>query len=396
MTEQVDKSRAIGANLGKAQFNNEVSTSKQRNSAFELCRILSMLMIVGCHFATHGGFSFERGAITIPRLWWNFIEMGGNFGVDVFVMISGYFMINNTDLAINNKRVFKIWGQVFFYSIAIFLFGFAIGITNISVIQIIKTIFPIITGAWWFFTTYFVLFLLHPYLNKLLLSLNKRQYQGLLLLMFIIWCIIPTFTTFSLYSNELIVFILFYSIAGYIRLFGINTKLNSKHFFLLWLLASLVTFASSVVLMLLGKRIAIFEDYTLLFYSRRSLPTLFRAVFFFMIFERMKMKNNKIINTISSAAFGVYLIHDSNIIRPWLWGTLFVNSRYQDSVMLIPYSLIVVAIVYIVCSIIDLIRINTVETLYSKFINRYGDYMIVPFKKVIYFIRTILFGKENE
>lgn len=65
-------------------------TQSERNSSIELLRIIVMLMIVGCHFATHGGFSFDKQAITIPRLWWNVIEMGGNFGADVFVLISGY------------------------------------------------------------------------------------------------------------------------------------------------------------------------------------------------------------------------------------------------------------------------------------------------------------------
>ena len=110
----------------------------------------------------------------------------------------------------NTRRVLKIWGQALFYSITVFLFGLSIGITNSSIKQILKTIFPITTGAWWFLTTYFVLFLLHPYLNRLLHSLNKRQYQELLLLIGIMWCIIPSFTSLSLCSNELIEFVLFY------------------------------------------------------------------------------------------------------------------------------------------------------------------------------------------
>lgn len=73
----------------------EIYTKQQRNTALELCRILVMLMIVACHFATHGGFSYRNG-LTIPRIWWDFLEMGGNFGVDVFVLISGYFLIKDT------------------------------------------------------------------------------------------------------------------------------------------------------------------------------------------------------------------------------------------------------------------------------------------------------------
>lgn len=65
---------------------------KIRNSSIELLRILAMIMIVSCHFATHGGFSFDVKIVSIPRLWWSFIEMGGNLGVDIFVLISGYML----------------------------------------------------------------------------------------------------------------------------------------------------------------------------------------------------------------------------------------------------------------------------------------------------------------
>lgn len=69
--------------------------TKERQSNIELMPIVVMMMIVGCHFATHGGFSFDYESITIPRLWWHVLELGGDFGTDVFVMISGYFLISD-------------------------------------------------------------------------------------------------------------------------------------------------------------------------------------------------------------------------------------------------------------------------------------------------------------
>lgn len=92
------------------------NTDKKRNSSIELLRIIIMIMIIGHHFATHGGFSFDN-SITIPRLWWNLIEMGGNFGVDVFIIISGYYLIKNDSFKINWNKALKLWGQIFFYSI---------------------------------------------------------------------------------------------------------------------------------------------------------------------------------------------------------------------------------------------------------------------------------------
>ena len=68
---------------------------KERNSNFELLRIIAMLMIVFHHFSVHGGFNYELTDISFNRLWLYFISMGGKIGVDIFVLISGYFLITN-------------------------------------------------------------------------------------------------------------------------------------------------------------------------------------------------------------------------------------------------------------------------------------------------------------
>lgn len=351
--------------------NESVMTQRgKRNSAIELCRILSMLMIVGCHFATHGGFDFSASEITVPRLWWHVIEMGGNHGVDVFVLITGYFLIGNTALKINPRKALRLWGQIFFYSVVLFVFGVAIGIEQFSLLQLANALIPVSAGLWWFATTYFVLFLLHPFINRLLRALDKREYQRLLALLLVMWCVIPTFTTYTLKSNQLWEFVVLYCIGGYIRLYGRDVRLKSGQFALLWLCAAAVVYGSSVVFMLLGRKIAVFGEHPTFFYDRMSLPTLIQAVFFFMTFERLTMPNSKLINLIASATFGVYLIHDSNITRPWLWKTVFVNARYQNSNYLIPYSVMAVLIVYTVCTLIDLARSRTVEVVYMKAVDR--------------------------
>ena len=367
---------------------------QQRNSSIELCRILSMLMIVGCHFATHGGFNFDKSTITIPRMWWYVIEMGGNFGVDVFIIITGYFLVNHTEIKIDVKKAFMLWGQVFFYSLVFYVLSLIVGINQFSTKELIKSIFPVTSGAWWFVTNYFVLFLIHPFINKLLFCLDKKQYQRLLLLLGFIWCIIPKFTSLSFASNELWQFVVIYAIGGYIKLYGNKTKLNSHHFFCLWIVTTVITFLSSIAFVLLGKKFTFFAEHALLFYGRVSLPTLLRAVFFFMIFEKKPSFNSKIVNIISSATFGVYLIHDNCIVRPALWKSIFVNAQYQESIMLIPYSIVVALLVYVVCSLIDIIRSKTIEILYIRLINNHINRIKAPLRCAIERIEKLLFGND--
>ena len=96
---------------------------KSRQSNFELLRIVAMLMIVLNHFAHHGGFEFDSTHITIPQLWWNALNTGGNLGVDLFVLISGYFLIKDSNVSLkdNMQKLLKFWGQVFFFSIILYI-----------------------------------------------------------------------------------------------------------------------------------------------------------------------------------------------------------------------------------------------------------------------------------
>ena len=58
----------------------------------------------------------------------------------------------------------------------------------------------------------------------------------------------------------------------------------------------------------------------------------------------------------ASATFGVYLIHDNNLVRPFLWRVVFKNASFQNSPYLIPYSIGVVILVYVACTAIEILR----------------------------------------
>ena len=100
------------------------------------------------------------------------------------------------------------------------------------------------------------------------------------------------------------------------------------------------------------------------FYGTQSILTFLSALFSFLMFKNLKIGYHKWINVIASATFGVYLIHDHPIVRPFLWQTVFRNASYQDSLLIIPYSIGAACLVYIVCTMIDLLRQATVEKLF--------------------------------
>ena len=316
--------------------------------------------------------------------------MGGKIGVDIFVLISGYFLINSKGISL--KKIFKYLGQVVFYSITIFALFNIFGITQFKIKNFIKALFPITFREYWFASTYFVLFLLHPFLNKFLHVIDKNLYQKLILLLIFCWSIIPTIMNSQYESNSLLWFITLYIIAGYIQLYGLNNKVKLKHYLILFIIFYTLTYFSTIILILLGTKVAFFANHINAFYEQNDFNIFLVSLTLFMVFVNLKMKYNKWINIIASASFGVYLIHDNNLVRPFLWETIFKNYLYQNSLLLIPYSIITVFLVYVVCTLIDLIRKLIFEKAYMRIINYCESNLIRIIKKLYYICQKFIFG----
>lgn len=288
--------------------------TKQRSSNFEFLRIIAMIMIVFHHFSVHGNFSFATDSITFNRLWIQFLAIGGKIGVNIF---------------------------------------------------------PVTFKRWWFASTYFVLYLLSPYISTALRCITKKMYQQLLITMFIIWCLIPTFTDSSYQSNNLLWFIFLFALAGYIRLYNVS-NCSGKKYIILGVLNILLTFLTVIIidyLMLYKIALPVIGKNFTYFYGMQMITTLFNALFLFLGFKNTQMRYSPFINTVASAAFGVYLIHDHIFFRNYLWKELFINNQYSYDPYLAIYSIIIVLLVFTICTCIDLLRINTIEKLWIKLLH---------------------------
>lgn len=379
--------------------NNECKTGVElssrcctRNSSLELLRIISMIMIVFYHYACHGGFEWSTNELTVPHFWYNFISMGGKVGVDVFVLISGFFLIDSRVTLFNFSKVIKLWGEIFFYALTILILSWIFGLSDLSIKSIIIACFPITIRTWWFASTYLVLYVLHPFLNKFLNRIDKKVYQKYLVIIIIMWSVIPTFTTREFEGNNLIWFITLYSISGYIRKYDLNAKFNKNGYLMFFILFSFLTYVSSIVLTIMGSKWSVFGDYSTYFYGYEKLSVLLISITLFMYFKSMEVKNNKLINIIASATFGVYLISDNYTIQKFLWNDLFKNSQFQHSSLLIIHSIVAVSLVYIICTVIDLVRQATIEKKYVYLTNKYEIVLLKPFVKLIDFFTRLIFG----
>lgn len=145
-----------------------------RQSNIEAIRIMAMAFIVFGHIsATLCNYSLcgdlEKAFLDLCHV--------GACAVDLFILISGYFLINRTK--VNLSRVIKILVETVFYCFTItflfFLFGKA------TLYDCLSSLNPMAPTRfnYWFVTKYVGLMLLQPFLSRLAVSLTKVQYKAL-------------------------------------------------------------------------------------------------------------------------------------------------------------------------------------------------------------------------
>lgn len=97
------------------------------------------------------------------------------------------------------------------------------------------------------------------------------------------------------------------------------------------------------------------------------------AVTSFLWFKNMKLKYNKLINTVGASTFGVLLIHaNSDAMREWLWkDTVDCIGHYSlPTIQMIMYFCGCVMLIFTTCTIIDIIRIKILEKPFFKWFDR--------------------------
>ena len=351
--------------------NRDLKTKNNRNSSFELLRILSMCFIVIYHYSFHGGFdAVTHNTLSINKFFIQTLLFGGKIGCYLFMFITGYFMINGR---MNYKKIFKLILELEFYSLVIFfIFNYGLG-KHYSKKDWVRNLFPIIYGNW-FVVNYIMLYLFIPFINKLLLQLNEKSLKKMILLIIMVYSIIPSIfyyvTKYQWSFSNFDFMLVSYMIGAYIKIKGFS-KFDSRKNCIKAILISFITLIALVIVMdLLAFKLRN-NTYTWMATVTRA-PTSFLlliiSIAIFYIFKNISFKST-FINFIAPSMLGIYLIHDNDLVRPWLWKEVFPNNDYLYTNYLVVHFLVKVIAVFIICLIIDLIRRYMIEKPCQKLID---------------------------
>lgn len=265
----------------------------------------------------------------------------------------GYFGIRSE---FKVKKVFQIETQVIFYSL-LGLFVALLFRREMGFEKVVMTFFPIVFNQYWFITAYLMVYILSPFLNRLLLELDEVLFRRLITIFIVFWSIIPFFSLrekTGLFWNQFIWFIVMYAIGGYLRL---NKNIFSEKIYWITLLTCSTMLISSVVLAnLLQKYFPILEGHTT--YAGWSNSPLIICVSLSMIrlVECRPIGHKKWINYLSAGTLGIYLFHENVYISDILWNYLFNNSGYIGSYAIVVHIIVAVVFVFSTGSTIDIFR----------------------------------------
>ncbi len=333
-----------------------------RHYGFDLLRILSMMMIITLHYCNFGYGITKVGTVgyNTPILWLLFAL--GYGAVNLYVLISGYFLCESE---LKWKKVLHLWLEVIFYSLTIgAVFYFFKDSQLNSVKNFVQIILPITCKTYWFISIYFVMYILSPFLNKFVHTIDKKEFQRLLIILGICFFILNEFvpgTHFidNTYGYGILWFVYLYFVACYIRMYDLP-KLDNKWYLILYILLSLITFFSRVFIRKYMVHSELFRSQYNLLYSYNSITVFGASLALFMFFKNTHFKEifPNIINMIALSTFGVYLIHDNFLIRNTMYTKLLHVTDFATCSFGIKAGVMIVSIlgIFFVCSLIDLIR----------------------------------------
>lgn len=333
----------------------------ERSSNLELYRIICMMMIVAHHFVVNSGLTLSDGPMSALPVATNTIYlwlfgMWGKTGINCFLLITGYFMCKSS---ITLKKFIKLLLWIYFYKIIIFFIFLATGYETLSFYRVFALLMPV----WGFntnFTSCFIGFWLTiPFWNILVQNMTKKQHQMLIILLLVMFSILGSIPRFDVTMNYVTWFGVIYLIASYIRFYPNKITENKRICGLLTIASILLACATTIGMQYFRNKGAHFfvSDSNKIF-------AVLVAVSSFLYFKNLDIRYSRIINILGGASFGVLLIHaNSDAMRQWLWrDTIDCVGHYSLPLwQLIIFSIVVVSAIYLICALIDYIRLKSIE-----------------------------------
>ena len=163
---------------------------EKRESSIDLLRIFAALGVTLIHYHDECAVIHSFPSLNMAVLL--FLKSLGICSVNVFLLISGYFLINS-----DKRKLGKIAAlilQVSFFHLLFLAGRIMLDCEALSLKNVIGQLIPVN----YFIILYVALYIISPYINKVLLALDTSGRRVMVVIIILLFSVYPTLLDFSL------------------------------------------------------------------------------------------------------------------------------------------------------------------------------------------------------
>ena len=175
---------------------------QSRNYGIDLLRIVCMVMIVVLHLLGIGGIIDSTKMFSLKYEAGCFLQIITFCAVNCYGLISGFVGYGRK---YKISSIIVLWFEVAFYSILISLAFKIFAPSSISIIELITSFFPVLFFRYWYFTSYFCMFLFIPFFNVIINKLDFKKFSTFIILLVGVFSFLPTLFLTKVFSGDIFV-----------------------------------------------------------------------------------------------------------------------------------------------------------------------------------------------
>lgn len=284
---------------------------KERDSNIELLRIVATFFILIAH--SNGWFLRDWGNITtwsagegfLVGLTRSFIQSITCIGVDLFILISGFYSIRP-----KLKSIINLFTILFFFYVGTYFLDICVGNMSFNWGDLFGNICAF-SRQNWFLQCYLFLILLSPILNTFVENSSQRK----LLIYILIFQLCAFYfgnihnSTYFYFNNgySITTFMLIYLVGRYSRLYAM------EYFNKISIYKAIIIYMLSLVLIIF---VRFFSNNEMQYLNYNSPLIILSSLLFFMLFTKMSFRN-RFVNNIGTSCLAVYIFHTCTPIVNW-------------------------------------------------------------------------------
>lgn len=353
----------------------------ERNYGVDIAKIISMIMVVMLHVLTHSNLLSDviYGSINYYIVW--FIYAFALCAVNCFAISSGYIMIEKK---FEYSQLIKLWFQVLFYSILLSFFIILFNTNEFNFSNIIRAFFPVLREQYWYVSIYMGMAIFIPFLNLFINSLDIKQLTRLVALLIVVFSFGTTISridVFKLNNGFSVMWLtILYIIGGWVKKSEVEKNLKKTTMFIYFIIMVLITWMSKIIIelfsmLLIGEKLS---GKILFLYTSPTI--LFSALFLFLFCIKLKIRNSvlkKIIKKLITSNFSVYLMHDHLLVRKYVISNISLLFLFNyESIKVVPIVILLTLFIYVLCNLLDIIRVILFRKMHINEICNYLNKMI--------------------